>query len=306
MSSKLAAVTMVRNECDIIELFIKINSRVFDAIYILDHMSNDGTPHIISTMKNAGFPIKYSQYNSREFNQGEVITSLVNQVANLDLYDYIVPLDADEFLLLDSKSSIENQISKFILKNEYARIKWQTFCPISDDYFSINSPLYELFRMRDKEPKQYYKLIIGNEYAKNCEISLGNHRTINRQFNVEPQILAITLAHAPLRSSNQMLNKAILGSHALRLTPKRLPSQGYHWDFMANFIREKNFQIGYDDLAINSLRYAMPKNSLEETPLLMFDGPRIGLSTDSIEFKELSKINNLKSFDYFMLSMQVK
>lgn len=40
---KLAAVSVVRNECDIIELFFRINSRVVDRFFVVDHGSTDRT-----------------------------------------------------------------------------------------------------------------------------------------------------------------------------------------------------------------------------------------------------------------------
>jgi len=302
MTLKLAAVSMVRNECDIIELFVKINSRIFDAIYILDHMSSDGTEEIIKVLQTSGYPVKYSQLNTSQFNQDQVITNLVRQVANLDLYDYVMPIDADEFLLLEDKDSIENMVSK----NAYGLIPWRTFCPISDKYFDVEAPLYDLFKMRDVEPNQFFKVFIGNEYAKNCSVSFGSHQAMSDRFIFEPKVMPVFLAHIPIRSSVQMVNKAILGSHAFRLTPRRAAGQGFHWDLMAKFIRQKDFKIEYDDMAMIALRYAISEDSLAQTPRFMLDGPRIGFSTDTIEMKNLAKINSLKSFDSFMLNMQTK
>ena len=40
---KIAAISIVKNEADIIELFVKINSRICDHMYIVDGSSDDGT-----------------------------------------------------------------------------------------------------------------------------------------------------------------------------------------------------------------------------------------------------------------------
>lgn len=304
MSIKLAAVSMIRNECDILELFIRINSRIFDAIYIIDHLSSDGTPLIISELKKAGFPVGYCHLNSSEFNQGEIVTGLVRQLAELNLYDYIMPLDADEFLLVDSKSALEKVLKDSLAGNEFGLIPWKTFCPIADHYYHVESPLYDLFRARTEEPEQYYKVIIGNAYAKNCKVSLGSHSASNEATNCQPLTLPLTLAHVPIRSVNQMINKVILGSHAFRHTSKRVPGQGFHWDLMAKLIREKDFEIAYDDIVEVALRYAVSENSSAQTPSIDIDSARIGLKADSIEFKKLAIVNNLKSFDDFMLNIK--
>ena len=72
---------------------------------------------------------------------------------------------------------------------------------------------------------------------------------------------------------------------------------------MAKIIRDKGFTIDYEDMAKIASRYAMEENALPERPSLVMDGPRIGLSTDSIQMKNLSYINNMKAFDSFMLGM---
>jgi hypothetical protein len=56
---KIAAVTMIKNECDILELFIKVNSRIIDAFYIIDHGSTDNCKKLL---KNASTGIPHLVY----------------------------------------------------------------------------------------------------------------------------------------------------------------------------------------------------------------------------------------------------
>ncbi len=87
---KFAAVAMVKNECDIIELFIKINSRFFDHIYFLDHMSNDNTVKIINLMIAKGYNISYRIIADKAYNQSLETTFEVRRIAKLNLYDFII------------------------------------------------------------------------------------------------------------------------------------------------------------------------------------------------------------------------
>ncbi len=48
---KLGLVSMVKNESDIIELFLRINIRSFNQILLVDHRSNDGTAEIIQEVQ---------------------------------------------------------------------------------------------------------------------------------------------------------------------------------------------------------------------------------------------------------------
>ena len=40
---RLAGITIARNECDIVEAFVRHNEAVLDRLYILDNDSSDGT-----------------------------------------------------------------------------------------------------------------------------------------------------------------------------------------------------------------------------------------------------------------------
>ena len=44
---RLAGIAIVRNECDIVEAFVRHNEAVLDRLYILDNDSSDGTLEIL-------------------------------------------------------------------------------------------------------------------------------------------------------------------------------------------------------------------------------------------------------------------
>ena len=46
---RLAGITIVRNECDIVEAFVRHNGAVLDQLYVLDNNSSDGTLEILRT-----------------------------------------------------------------------------------------------------------------------------------------------------------------------------------------------------------------------------------------------------------------
>ena len=57
----LAAVSIVRSECDIIESFVRHNAAFFDRLYILDHRSTDTTPDILRKLADEGLPLALSR-----------------------------------------------------------------------------------------------------------------------------------------------------------------------------------------------------------------------------------------------------
>jgi len=294
--TKFAAIAMVKNECDIVELFIKINSRLFDCIYILDHLSDDSTAEIVKKFQALGYPINYILWPDNTFNQAMAITSVVRQVANMDIFDYIIPLDADEFLASENLSSPKELVGSLISKTDIGLIPWKTYCPVSDAFFNLTAPLYENFRMRKVEPQQYYKVILGNEFAKNCSVSEGNHIARSEKFVTNPVILPLILQHVPVRSREQIIRKSILGSYSLALKKNRTQGEGFHWDLMAKQIRDNNYEISQEEIFELALHYATSDNKSSVNEILS-DAPRIGTEADSIEFMNLALINPLKSFD---------
>ncbi|HJR73400.1 MAG TPA: glycosyltransferase family 2 protein [Luteimonas sp.] len=289
---KAAAVSMVKNEGDIIELFVKINLRAFERLYIVDHDSSDGTPAILQKLMGAGHPITVVPFKGIQQSQAQIITRLVRDVAATGEYDFIVPLDADEFitpprgwleLLHDSLGS-----------DRYGKLPWRTFVPVSGDYFGADAPLHANFRMRSQEPAQYHKVVIPNRLAKACIIGPGNHALVGAD-GVE---LPFELLHAPVRSSDQLVQKAVIGSHTLSIKRDRLPNEGFHWDMLAREVRANGYRLGDDDL----LRFALAYAAGEGDPAAQVsdDDRRIGSATDAIEHKDLARIRPVAALDAFL------
>lgn len=307
---KIAAVSMVKNESDIIELFIKINIRFFDAIYILDHCSTDSTAEIVRLMKKKGFNIFYTLLSDKIYNQAIITTNAVRQISRLGIYDFIMPIDADEFIP-DNKIEL---IKKFLAEKksdlEIGYFPWKTYCPINNNYFGTQAPLYNNFKPRKSEPNQFYKIIISNKIATNCEISMGNHDLINEsKCNYSKKyIMPSHLIHIPVRSEEQIISKAILGSHSFKLKKDRKHGEGFHWDDIAQKIRNSNYSVSSNLLTNISINYAIPEKNctydIAASNMIESHSTGIGNNSDTIDFLDLAKINIIKNFDnhiaYFM------
>jgi hypothetical protein len=87
--------TMVKDEVDIIEYWIKYHGTLFgyENLYIVDNMSTDGTYETIEFYKNHGVHLfKEEDYKQK----GEIMTRLINSIDN---YDIAFPIDIDEFIV---------------------------------------------------------------------------------------------------------------------------------------------------------------------------------------------------------------
>lgn len=298
-SIRVAAVSMVKNEGDILELFIKVNSRHIDHFCILDHGSDDATAEIVRNLRARGHSIDYHLLDNIQFRQAEVLTRKIRELARSEQFDYLIPLDGDEFLASETGVQPKKVFSDMLAADGIGLVPWKTYCPITDLYFESKAPLFENFRARRTEVKQFFKVVLGNEYAKGCVLAEGNHLASNHRFDAPGVTLSLVLQHIPVRSSSQIIRKAILGSHALALKETRRPGEGFHWDQIASLIRQKNFVMHSADLTSIALAYAVPLGQGGANDVDM-DSMRVGAIDDAIEWPELAQISLLKSFDDYV------
>ena len=94
----VAAVTMVRNEVDIIDTFVGYHHELVDHHLILDTGSTDGTRDrlVDLTGRLVGLEVRFQDLPA--FEQASVVSSMAREVVRTQGVDFVVPLDCDEFL----------------------------------------------------------------------------------------------------------------------------------------------------------------------------------------------------------------
>jgi glycosyltransferase involved in cell wall biosynthesis len=299
--ARIVGVSMVKNEADIIELFIKINSRFFSEIHILDHYSSDHTATIIKKFQADGYPIKYKllENDGSGFNQAEITANYIRQVARDIECDYIMPIDADEFPFINPAEKITQVLSEATQACGYCLIPWVTYCPIKGDYLSSTAPLYTNFRPRNFEPDQYYKIILTRDFARTVKLATGNHNVIESE-KYKPKKIKAILQHVPVRSAEQISSKAIIGSATLKITKNHKAGESFHWDEMAERILARNMEISEAETLDIALNYAKQKKHQRSPKISIFSfSPKIGTSSDTIELKDLAKVDIHKNINAF-------
>ena len=84
MSKKRVGLSMVRNESDVIETFIRHNLTLLDELHIVDHNSSDNTREILTLLKQEGLPIHIYHYNELEFAPERVLNHMMQHMLNND------------------------------------------------------------------------------------------------------------------------------------------------------------------------------------------------------------------------------
>src|SRR6185437_6588398 len=99
---KLFGMAMARNECDVIEAFVRHNLTVLDGLHVVDHGSVDPTPKILAALTREGLPLEVASETRLEFRQSHVVSAAVRRLL-ADGADFVFLLDSDEFLKVSSR-----------------------------------------------------------------------------------------------------------------------------------------------------------------------------------------------------------
>jgi Glycosyl transferase family 2 len=254
----IVALSMIGNEADVVECFVRHTLTVVDRLVVILHRSVDGTAQILNALREEGLPVQIEHARFAGFNQGAELTHAANlQFALAEAehrVEFIVLLDADEFLKLPSRDYLYRALPA-VPPGYYAASRWQNYLPMPGDDLSNAHTLRAITHCRQDESEIYYKVILGPAFARDQAMLLEGSHCVMR--NTEEglvgtpliELKAIRLGHFPVRSAFQMARKARIGEMAKRLqTGARIAGLGEHWQGL----REQVDKIGGD--SFESLR----------------------------------------------------
>lgn len=213
---RIVSVSMVKNEADIIESFVRHTLRFVDHMIILDHDSIDQTGDILFKLQQEGLPLIVQHYYAVEYSQAELTTDLMWQAFDQLSADLVLPLDADEFLLPEQKGiSCRNLLEHLDEKVVYF-FPWVNYAlqypDVDQDRFLLARPC-----IRQRSPERLCKVAVGREVAQKYHLILyqGNHSvkpTLNKSDDVLQCVLSnLHIAHFPWRGQEQALSKISVG-----------------------------------------------------------------------------------------------
>jgi hypothetical protein len=232
---RLVGVSMVRNEVDIIEAFVRHNAAVLDALVVVDHGSVDGTCEILSALANEGLQLTIEQNPELAQRQPEVLTRAA-RAAFAQGADAVFPLDADEFLKVPNRALLERVLANLPVGLNGA-LHWQTY--VLDD--AQSPPEHSLSAARRRlavERHGLHKLVLTRAFESDADMALGpgSHTIVSRSGKSNaPSHLArlrsdfVALAHLPVRSAPQLQRKVTIGWLAHRAALRTNSDLAFHW-----------------------------------------------------------------------------
>lgn len=223
---RIAAVVCARNEADVLETSVRHAARWASRIDVVLHRTLDNSSVILDQLRDEGLPLSYAHESSLLHDQAGVTNRLVNAAAIWGA-DWIVPLDADEFLCGDVESVFAGRASDTVV-----RIPWRTYVPTAADLETEPNVLRRITRRRVSETPQWYKNAApgGLLRRRQCSFSYGNHLLVDADGRPMPaDETPLTLAHFPVRSSGQVRRKVFGAWPANVAYPARRAGSTFQW-----------------------------------------------------------------------------
>lgn len=257
---KLVTVSMIRNDSDIVEAFVRHHLSLVDHLVILDHGSTDATPAILRSLQAEGLPITLLHDPSLSFQQGPRITELARQAFARLGADVVFPLDADEFVKVESRLVLERALTA-VPSGHFGQIAWQNHVVTEGDNAEVVNPVQRMRFRASVEPKDEYKVILSRRMLDDVrwQVSPGNHFLVRELSSglekaATNTLQSVQIAHFPIRSQEQLHQKIILGWLSYRLqnpvdikaadTTVSNKAQFWHWkDLFASTVANPTIPI---------------------------------------------------------------
>jgi hypothetical protein len=201
--------TMVKDEVDIIEYWIKYHGELFgyENLYIVDNMSTDGTYESIEFYKNYGVQL----FREEDYKQkGEIMTRLIKET---DSYDIAFPIDIDEFIVyynedenkINPERSVKylHQLIKTPLFNENTIFKANYILTMIDDEsgYGYKNAMIETQYGMYQDYKGHAKTFLNNKTWDGI-LDHGNHYPTENYIKSN-----LCLVHYHWRNKEQMIKK---------------------------------------------------------------------------------------------------
>jgi hypothetical protein len=229
--------SVVKNEADIIEAFVRHNLQYIDHMVIADNMSTDNTLPILYSLKKEGLPLDILHDQEPAHDQSQKMTVLYFLYAEKHRFRYAFFLDADEFLYGDKTLLAQDRTPGIVFSLPLRNYILESPEPLE------KNPLLAM-RFYQKNQKLFPKVMLCHDPAqsRHCAIADGNHHIVRHGNIVDAQpAMGLCLAHFPVRSKNQFLSKIIMGKIGLALRDIKDKDTGAMWHRLFQFLQKHEF-----------------------------------------------------------------
>jgi SAM-dependent methyltransferase len=252
-------ITMVKNEADVIEAFVRHNLGFMDALAIVDNDSIDGTREILVQLQQEGLPIILFDDPMVGYFQAQIVTAVYRKVVPKFKPRFVFLLDADEFIVASSREALYVQL-RAMRPGTQAQYCWRTYIPApTGPEGDMSDPLRSITHRKVVE-RPWWKTVIVTDPKIDMKLKIqqGNHdvRYAGRSLR-RVKLRDVAIAHLPVRSVDQITGKVLVGWIAvLERNRYRLDlGAATQWKLLYERI-VRGPVLTTEDLTLEALRYA--------------------------------------------------
>ena len=131
--NRIVAISMVKNEAEIIECFVRHALTFADAMIVADQESFDDTGQILANLAAEGLPLTVRRIHRTGHIQEEVMNTLLAEAITDFGADIVVPLDADEFLVNTDTPESCRALLQGLSRDALYPVRWRRYEPIGGE-----------------------------------------------------------------------------------------------------------------------------------------------------------------------------
>ena len=209
---KIVSFTMVNNESEIIESFVRYNYNFVDEMVIIDNGCTDSTIKIVRKLMAEGFKITIYDESLKAYDQYHLDNKYLNKIIEEIEPDLILPLDADEFLT--GEENPREILEKLQLDSIYY-ITWRWYVITKEDdkketfipkklQYCLTDPVWNY-----SDGTMVTKAIIPAIYYKRMglTLSMGHHTVFGNDKAKIINLTKLQFAHYRAISEQQLIYK---------------------------------------------------------------------------------------------------
>jgi hypothetical protein len=236
---RVVAISCVKNECDIIEAFVRHTTAFVDKLVVLDNGSTDGSLAILKSLQSEGLPLQVVRDPEPGYWQWRRMTRLMTEFEVRRFHaDWALPLDADEFLVATEGQPL---IPSGVPLDRPLGLLLKTYVPDSQDDSSELNPVRRIRHRLRNEAKDWVKVMVPRVLSSQSGATLtqGNHGfCLSGQPVPHHPAGQAFLAHFPGRSASQLLAKVAIAHFQLTAMQDKRPEWCYHYTPLFELIRQ--------------------------------------------------------------------
>ena len=207
---KLVAVSVVKNEADIIEAFVRHTAAWVDEHLIFDHDSTDGTREILFELVREGMPLKLFTGDAVANLQQSRSNHLARMGFEAGKADWVLPLDADEILVAQDRRELERLLTRSAV-DQPVSVSLRNYSPTPVDDAAELNPVLRI-QHRQRGPGSTNKVFIPRPLGLRTDVAAGKG---NHALYCGSEALAavplpdVWLAHFALRGPHQQVLRVV-------------------------------------------------------------------------------------------------